>query len=52
MGTINVDMCDGIAVLELDNGVTNAVSPGLAADLADRPEGSGSIRQGCCALRQ
>jgi len=27
-------MCDGIAVLELDNGVTNPVSPGLAAGLA------------------
>ena len=34
MGTIKVDMCDGIAVLELDNGVTNPVSPGLAAGLA------------------
>lgn len=34
MGTIKVDMCDGIAVLALNNGVTNAVSPGLAADLA------------------
>ena len=35
MGTITVDMCDGIAVLELDNNVTNAVNPELAADLAD-----------------
>ena len=34
MGTINVEMCDGIAVLELNNGATNAISPGLAADLA------------------
>ena len=34
MGTINVEMCDGIAVLELNNGITNAISPGLAADLA------------------
>ena len=35
MGTIKTVMQDGIAVLELDNGVTNAVSPGLAADLTD-----------------
>ena len=30
---INVDMYDDIAVLELNNGITNAVSPALAADL-------------------
>ena len=35
MGTIKTVMQDGIAVLELDNGVTNAVSPKLAADLTD-----------------
>ena len=34
MGNISVDMCDGIAVLELDNGVTNAISPALVADLS------------------
>lgn len=34
MGTIKVEMYDGIAVLALNNGVTNAISPGLAADLA------------------
>ena len=33
MGTINVDTCDDIAILRLDNGVTNAISPQLAADL-------------------
>ena len=34
MGTITTDMQDGIAVLELGYGVTNAISPGLVADLA------------------
>lgn len=34
MGMIKVDVQDGVAVLELSNGVTNAISPGLAADLA------------------
>ena len=34
MGTLKMDMCDGIAVVELDNGVTNAISPELAADLS------------------
>ncbi len=35
MGTIKADIQDGIAILELDNNVTNAISPGLAVDLAE-----------------
>ena len=35
MGTIKVDTQDGVAVLTLDNGVTNSISPGLAVDLAE-----------------
>ena len=35
MGTVNVDMHGDIAVLKLDNGVTNAISPGLTADLSE-----------------
>ena len=34
MGMIRVDMCDDIAVLELDNGVTNAINSELAAELS------------------
>jgi len=45
MGTIKVDMYDDIAVLELDNGVTNAISPGLAADL------SGALKDAEAAAR-
>ncbi len=32
---VKVEMHDTIAVLELENGVTNAISPGLVADLAE-----------------
>ena len=46
MGTIKVDMCDGIAVLVLDNGVTNAVSPGLVTDLAKALKNAGSSAKG------
>ncbi|MBW2176284.1 MAG: enoyl-CoA hydratase/isomerase family protein [Deltaproteobacteria bacterium] len=35
MGMVKVEMHDTIAVLELENGVTNAISPGLVADLAE-----------------
>jgi len=46
MGTIKTVMQDGIAVLELDNGVTNAVSPGLAVDLTDALKGAESTANG------
>jgi enoyl-CoA hydratase/carnithine racemase len=35
MGMISVDMCGDIAVLELDNGVTNAIDAELAAHLSE-----------------
>jgi len=46
MGTVKVDMCDDVAVLELDNGVTNAISPGLAADLSEALKDAESAARG------
>ena len=46
MGTVKVDMHDGIAVMELNNGVTNAISPGLAVDLAKALKDAETSAQG------